>query len=364
MKRRVTLEQIAEKAGCSVTVVSKTLNNSKSSAVVSEGMRRRVAQIAREMGYVPNYYAQALKKGKLRTIGLVCRLGGDGHFETEYWTRLIQGVERAARSTQNDLLLVGAYGTSSEFECGIDYLRQRRVDALIVPMPMYRREIMCLEDPSEFPVVLVAADRTPGFPAIGVDITQAITQTVLHLRSLGHCSLLYVDTMRHGEPCDRSRLHALSRVAADNELRFETLSLSEDETSGCRSTDEFVAAFERQFAAYLAFGHIPTAIVAYNERIAMAIYNVLSRAGLRIPEDVSVVGFEAVFAHLMCPPMTAIRAGLSEMGERAMEVALELIDRTSPPDAQDVYVQISTDLCIRKSTARPRKPISDPAAGT
>ena len=141
----MTLKDIAQRAGCSITLVSKTLNNAKGSAGASAKVQGRIVRIARRLGYSVNYHARALQTGRTHTLGFVSRLERGRHHGNYYWGQLIQGVECGTRAANHDLLLIGPAGGRSEIERGIECLRERRIDALIVPTAMYGHTLSQLE---------------------------------------------------------------------------------------------------------------------------------------------------------------------------------------------------------------------------
>ena len=164
----VTLKEIARQAGCSITVVSKVLNGARGSAGAGVETRTRILLLAHELGYSPNFHARALQEGRSRTIGLVCRLHDRSHFENDFWGQLIQGVERGVRAGRHDLLVIGPTEESNELLRGVEHLRQRRIDALVVPADIYRHELSAV-DP-HLPIV-IAGDATGFlFPNVQVDL--------------------------------------------------------------------------------------------------------------------------------------------------------------------------------------------------
>lgn len=280
----VTLKQIADRAHCSVTVVSKILNGARGNAGASDETRTRVLTLARQLGYSPNFHAQALHQGKSRTIGLVCRLHPRPHFDNEFWGQLIRGVEQGAGAAGHDLLIIGPTEGEHELRRGVEHLHQRRIDVLIVPAEIYQHELDQL-DSADLPVVMVGVPRCSGFPSVTMDTRRGTQEAMEHLAAFGHREVLWVPHLREGRITDDQRDVEVREEAAAAGLTLRVLPLELPPEWGQDTVEQSIADAQRAFTGVFDPTGC-TAVVAYNERIALGIRGALDERGLRVPGDV------------------------------------------------------------------------------
>lgn len=346
----VTLKSIAARAGCSITLVSKTLNNAKGSAGAGPEAQQRILRIARQLGYRANYHARALQTGRTHTLGFVSRLESGRHHGNHYWGQLIQGVECGTRAANHDLLIIGPAGGRSEIERGIECLREKRIDALIVPTAMYGDTLSQLEA-VEAPIVFVADPLPDSHPGVGVELRPGIRQAFEHLTALGHRRAIWSPVRARGAITDDARHSLVKAAARDAGVTLRTVPVDLDGVADPASVESFVEACRQQFAEYLRW-HTPcSAALAYSERVAMGLYAALADVGLRVPGDVSVVSFDDIYAHATMPPMTVVSIRLDAVGEKAAELALEMALGSKPLKAYRGHVErVSAELVVRRST--------------
>ncbi len=347
----VTLEQIAQRAGCSVAVVSKTLNGSKSSAGVSEAMRLTVERISQELGYSPNCHARALQRGSSRTLGIVYRILEENRFDADFWGLFLQGVERKVCALKYNLLLCGPTTGNNELEQGIQSLRERRIDALIVLAPIYTAQLAQLRA-VDAPIVLAASEPVEGHATVGTDFTPGIRQAFAHLIALGHAELLWVVRTLGEVIDDEARHQTVQQLAEEAGIRLQTFIVNGDALERTQTVSDYIAECKQQFAGYLRANRPCSAILAFNERMGFGIGAALTENGLRVPHDVSLISFGDLYGHVAIPPMTVISNRLLALGERAAELALEIFQNAeSVASYRDHFEQLNAELIVRSSTA-------------
>lgn len=361
-KGRVTLKQIAERAGCSVTAVSKTLNGARGTAAVGEATRARVMAVAEELGYTPNYLARALQRGRTQTIGLVSSFSPSSAHHNAFWGLLFQGVQTRLRDANHDVVMIGRDDHRDEVQRAVSHLRERRVDALIVPSNVYP-DAGDLIDAADGPIVQ-AYNTTPGrHPSVGADRESGIAAMLEHLVALGHRRLLWVPLLGGGQITHPQRDEAVKRLAAARgDLELVECDLSVDALFDWSESELIVDVCRRQFAELLPRVPHCTAILAYSERVGMAICAALSDAGYRVPTDVSVASFDNIYGHVSSPPMTVVDSGLVDVGARAAELALAMIDEPDSIASYEGHVDLlPSRLVVRNSTAAPGRGVNPPA---
>jgi LacI family transcriptional regulator len=352
-QRRVTLKQIADRAGCSVTAVSKALNGARGSASVGPETQSRVLRIAAELGYTPNYLARALQRGRTDTLGLVCQFGEAGLHHNDFWAPLIQGIQGRARQAQQDVLIIGADRGHDEVQRGLEQLRQRRFDALIVPALMYGFHLPDLEA-ADGPIVYAATTRSGAHPAVGTDEAPGIVAACRHLADLGHRRLLWLPTTVGGALLDPARDAAVRAAAASQGLALSVRAVDEDQIADRHGTAGYIAGCRAQLADLAADAGDVTAVMAYSERVALALCAEVNAAGRRVPDDLSVIGFDDLHAHIAQPPLTVVSQRLRAVGERAAELALELAHGSRPAADYAGRVELlPSKLVVRVSTGPP-----------
>jgi DNA-binding LacI/PurR family transcriptional regulator len=345
-----TLKDIAERAGCSITVVSKTLNNAKGSAGASQKVQERILRIAGQLGYRANYHARALQTGKTGTLGLVSSLQPGRHHHNYYWNQLIQGIDYRTRAAGHDLLIIGPTGAMNEVQRGIECLHQKRIDALIVPTAMYAYELPRLEA-VDGPLVFVADPLPRTHAGVTMDLRPGVQQACKHLADLGHRKVLWCPLHSRGTITDDERHTEMKNAAKDASLSLRLFPLDFDAIADKASIEPFVEDCRKQFAQYFR-SHSPCpAVVCYSERVAMGLYAALAGMGLRVPQDVSVVSFDDIYAHATMPSMTVVSMSLDKIGEKAAELAMEMVSSGRPLKSYAGRIErVPTSLVIRQST--------------
>jgi LacI family transcriptional regulator len=335
-RRRATSKDVAARAGVSRTTVSFVLNDVRH-ANISDETRQRVLQAAETLGYVPHAAARALAGGKTGTIGLLLRPLRMASVDA-FLHQLIHGL-MAVCLERGYRLLVETAAPSSPPESYLHMVRDNQIDALVV-LGIYE------EDPaltsiiaSGFPVVLVGHFDDPIARIVFTDNRVGIASAVDHLLTLGHRRFGFIHFVPLPTIPDEPRLDGYVRALAAAGIPLEP---------GLVLGGGFSAA-----SGYAAMRHIlssgnpPTALVAGNDTIAIGAMTAIREAGLRIPNDVAVTGYDDIpMARFAVPPLTTVGLPTHDMGRAAGELAIAAIEGDP---AHDRIRTFNSRLIVRHS---------------
>lgn len=329
----VTLTDIAREAGTSASTASRALSGR---GYVSEEARARLREAAERLGYVPNASARTLKQRTSRVVGVaVSDLGN------QFYANLAAGVEQTLREADYQMVLVSDNSDEAqELACARTFLAMRAAGVIITPADRGAAALL-----SRHGLAVVEVDRRlADVPCDGVviDNERAAQEATEHLLALGHrrIALLVADT---DWTSDAGRLHGyvaaheLAGVPVDERLILPL---------GFHAPDA-----EVRIAALIG-AHEPTAVFAANNLLAEHAWQVLRRLGKRLPDDVSLVGFDDVpWMAMVEPGITVVAQPSFELGRRAAQL---LLRRTADPLVAPAVEVLQPSLVVRGSTAAPR----------
>ena len=306
MARPPTIRDVALRAGVSHQTVSRVINDNH---LVSPATRQRVEQAIQELNYVPSPIARGLNSNRTHSIGLVSSDVSD-HF----FAQVAAGAEIEARRRGYYLVIATVEEHAEADERG--YLRlmiERRVEGLIVARP---RVPISVDQVFRVPVVAIASSETPGLTVVDVDNLSGGRDAVGFLLHSGHRRIATI-TGPMDWPSSHARLEGYREALREAGVAYDA-SLVE-QASGWGLADGQSAM------ARLLDRQVPlTALFAYSDLIAIGAVTELRARGLRVPEDVSVVGYDDIpVAAYVDPPLTTVRQPMREVGERAASLVLD-----------------------------------------
>jgi LacI family transcriptional regulator len=351
---RVTLKEIARRAGCSTGVVGKVLNRNKGNILVGDALRKKVLRIAEELGYAPNHHARMLAKQRAQAVGLIYGMTHRQGLFSSFWAQVLSGIDAVLSARDYDIVLVSAHRAGEELRCGMVYLAQRRIDALI----LVGDEGIALHSLGELAgpesrLVIAPATREWTVPHVQVDHAPGLQAAVRYLAELGHREVLWVGVEDSGVRRAVEREQTVHTAAGEVGMHAASLWLSR-ELARSPVSRYLAGDSHEQLLPHFRESDPPTAIIAYNESVALALYQVLARQGYRVPEDVSVIGYDDIFATSVAPPMTVVSHKLCAVGEAAARAALARIEEPAGSRELALRHTVSSELVIRQSTAAPR----------
>jgi LacI family transcriptional regulator len=328
----VTLGRVASACGVSPSTVSRVLNGT---AVVSAEKQARVREAVAALGFVPNTLARALADGRSFSVGLVAQ-----YLESPFYALMLRGIEETLSAAGYGLVVASGHWNAEEEARCIHAMRTRRVDGVIVLTGMLEDEFL-VELARELPVVVTGRRlEAPGLHALHSNDVDGARAATRHLLERGHARIAFIGgDPRHPDAQERERGYraalAEAGVAVDPALMRAGDYL---ETGGAMATE-----------ALLDDGVAFSAIFAANDQMAAGAAQVLHRRGLRVPEDVSIVGFDDLLATAHAsPPRTTVSLSVAELGRRAALALLDLLQHRAPRvNAPE------PELVVRESTRPP-----------
>lgn len=336
-RRRSSSRDVATLAGVSRTTVSFVLND-RADANISAATRQRVLAAAAQLGYQPHAAARGLAGGLSHTIGLVLRQSPEQVAEDALLAETLRGVSAAARA-QGYRVLVEPFG-ADDGSYG-DLIRSHRADGLVVSGP--RVDDAELQDLASAGVPIVVQGTLPGVnvPSVDVDNLDAARMAVRHLLALGHRRIACVTNASLSYTAARDRLLGYRAALAEAGI---------PETERLVAEADFNAASGRRAMARLLENDGITAVFVASDVVAFGAIAAIRDAGLRVPDDISVVGFDDIpLAAYFDPPLTSIRLPAHDLGRAVGTALLDHITGRSV----ETRTMLPTELVIRSSTAPP-----------
>jgi LacI family transcriptional regulator len=334
-RRRPTSREVARRAGVSRSTVSVVLNDVTRIAIAPE-TRQRVLDAARELGYVPSAAARQLASGRARTIGLVITYAE--HLRTDAFVpRALYSLNEEAHR-RGFRVLVEALEDVTAGDAYQQLVRGKQIDGLIVLNPRDDDARLPKLIADGFPVVVIG--HAPDAPQVDVDNVGAARRATEHLLAAGRrrvAHLPYAPLAHHSSAMRRDGWRAALRAAG--------LDAGDAWVEGA----DFSAESGHRAMATLLRRVRPDAVFAGNDTVAFGAMTALREAGLRIPDDVAVVGFDDIpLAAHGCPPLTTVRLPAVEMGHCAAErLILRIEGREADAAAGDL---LPTELIVRASS--------------
>ncbi len=331
MKSRVSIKDIAEMAGVSHSTVSRALQGT---GRMSDETRARILALADELGYTPDALAQSLVRGRTKTVGVVVTTIAD-----PFVAGIVDGIEQVAGEAGYTVLLGASHMDPHREMAVVENLRQRRVDAVIVTASRVGSLYSDYLQRFGAPIVLVN-NMVQGeyLYAITCDQMEGARQATDHLIRLGHQRIAYVGSSIR-QHSSRARQEGYEKALRNAGLRLDPALIFMPE-----ATDD-VAAGRAALAAL--WPQHPTAIFAYNDLTAIGVMMAAREMGVRIPQDLSLVGFDDIEAtEFITPPLTTVRQPREAMGRAAMQMALALLNE----EGIQTHRQLACKLVVREST--------------
>jgi DNA-binding LacI/PurR family transcriptional regulator len=336
-ERQLNIGEIARRANVSTATVSRTLNQS---GAVKPETARKVWRAAAALNYYPNSHARALVSGRSRLLGLIV-----SDITNPFFPELVHSFEDLATKHAYDLILTSTgYQTARMIGC-VRRMLERKVDGVAIMTSEMHLGLIKELARRGVPLVFMDVGRVgPRMSHVLVDYAHGVRQAVDHVAHLGHKRIAFITgpldlhsaRTRRQAFLDGLRAHG---IKADPKLIREGTHTAE---GGQQAMEALVRAAKP-----------PTAVVCSNDWTAIGALHAIDAAGLRVPADISVVGFDDIpLASYTSPPLTSVRMSAGDVGATAFEALFRLIggDRLEG----DVY-QVPTKLVVRASTAKPKR---------
>lgn len=330
---KITISEIAKIAGVSKTTVSRVLNNKPD---VDPATREKILALISETGFQPNAFAKAISQQNSRYIGLLIPHKAEYVFSNPFYTEVMRGVSTEVDSRGYYLLLCYAHEVNY-----LDIYRQKRVDGFILLSPgSYHRNIIDSLNEENVPFVSTAKiSDQESMTFVDIDNFRAGMLVMEHLISLGHQRIAYIGKPTLTSSIERMESHRA--VLEKYHLPYDPAMVLVTEKSSIESGHDTTLEL-------LRLPKPPTAIFLANDVMAFGAIQAIHESGLRVPEDISVVGFDDVpQASYVNPPLTTVRQPAFEKGVCAAHL---LIDWLEGEDVQKAQI-LEVELVVRESTA-------------
>ncbi len=323
---RPTIFDVARGAGVAISTVSRAFSNPQR---VAEETRERILRVAEELGYVPNPHARALTSRRTETIAMVVSDITNPHF-----FEIIRGAEMRAKASRFTLVLVNAE-ESARIEMEQIARLARSVDGFLLAASRLPDEDL-LQLAGTHSVVMVNR-QVQGIPSVILDQKEGCRQLVVHLASLGHSSVVYLSGPRNSWIA-ASRWQAIRDSAAACGM------------SALRMGPYTPTVSHGGAAADAALTTGATALIAHNDLLAIGVLRRLAARSVRVPEDVSVAGFDNIFAADLCSPSLTTLSGVhADLGRSAVELLLDGV-APGPRTGEAPRLVLPSQLVLRSST--------------
>lgn len=333
-KRHVSLKDLALEIGVSISTVSRALNNHPD---ISPEVTMKIQKLAAEMNYTPNPLAMGLLKQATRMIGVIVP-----DLVTHFYSSIISGIEHVAEEKGYYVLIASSNETLQKEIKAVDNLIKTRVEGLIVCLSQETRSYEHFDRLIKNNIPLVFFDRVCRIgeaPSVVVDNVDAAQKITKHFYKNGFRRIAYIAGPDHlNISQERTSGYISGLKSCGLEFRSELL-------EKCNlSTKDAIKATGR----LLDLPEPPDAIFGINDTVAFAAMKEIKKRGLRIPEDVALVGFTDEFhSTVVEPALTSITHPTFEIGQ---EAARQFFSRIENPDASPVQVVLNTKLVVRKSS--------------
>ena len=331
-----TIRDVARACGVSATTVSYVINGK---SVLKDDTRERIFRTMKEMNYHPSAVARGLNSKKVNTIGVLLSVIGPAEFVTNpYSSGLLQGIYLQAQREGCHVTLFTLEWENAEISG--PQLRDGRTDGIVVVAPPLYSDVLPGLAALKVPVIGISAPVDAGVAVVDVDNEAGLRLTTQHLLELGHKRIAYLTGN------DDLASYIPRRAGFCNTMQAAGLDVAEDMI--LLSSFDGKLAFE-QTSALLRQPNRPTAIIAGNDSIALAVIDAARCSGLHVPRDLSVVGFDDTpAASLITPNLTTIHQPLVDIGEKATAL---LVERTSKPFelTEEVHL-LAPQLVVRGSS--------------
>jgi LacI family transcriptional regulator len=343
----VTIRDVAKASGFSSTTVSIVLNNAPLARYIPLVTKKRIETAAKKLGYRPNLFARSLRSKRSHTVGVMVFDMTD-----PYCTLVLRGIENSLYQLNLLPILTDVHNERSRFERYLEMLLDRRIEGLIVLANWLFLDINLIADleKNSIPAIMIGRElRTDTVSSVIVDNELGGHAALEHLYSLGHRKVAFIrgpKALFDSSP----RWKGVRSFAQSKDLELDSrlivdLPESRDSISGFEAGYKLTEELIKHRRAF-------TALMAFDDMTAFGAIRALSKAGIRVPEQCSVIGFDDVApAALYTPSLTTMRQPMEAMGSLAVSIVVDAINSVlEKREATAVHRKIVPELVAREST--------------
>jgi LacI family transcriptional regulator len=343
---RVTIRDIAEQAGFSISTVSMVLNDAPLARYIRATTKKRIVEVARKLGYTPNQLARSLRSQRNYTVGVMVF-----DITDPFCTLILRGIESTLYQASYLSILTDAHNERSRFERYLEMLLERRVEGLIVIANWLFVDINILADLEKRSIPTVVIGRqfgTDSLSSVMVDNETGAWMGLEHLYKLGHREIAFIRGPKVLADSNQ-RWHGIRAFARSVKLHLDPKLVVD-----LPDTFDPNLAFDTGFHLtedLLRRRHPFTAVMAFDDITALGSMRALVKAGIRVPEQCSVIGFDDVApAALSAPPLTTVRQPMETMGSAAVTIVADAINaKLEKREFTAVHRRLPPELVVRES---------------
>jgi LacI family transcriptional regulator, galactose operon repressor len=343
----VTIRDVAKESGFSSTTVSIVLNNAPLSRYIPAVTKKRIERAAQKLGYRPNQFARSLRSKRSHTVGVMVFDMTD-----PFCTLILRGIENTLYQSNYLPMLTDVHNEGSRFERYLEMLLDRRIEGLIVIANWLFLDINLLADleKSSIPIAMIGCElKNDTMSSVIVDNEVGGQLALEHLYSLGHRKIAFIRGPK-GLTDSSPRWRGIRNLAKQSGMELDArliLDLPESRDplssfeSGCKLTEELI----RQKRSF-------TALLAFDDMSAFGAIRALTKAGIAVPEQCSVIGFDDVATSaIYTPSLTTVRQPMESMGASAVGIVVDGINAVlEKRDILATHKKVAPELVVREST--------------
>jgi DNA-binding LacI/PurR family transcriptional regulator len=343
----VTIRDVAKRSGFSSTTVSIVLNNAPLSRYIPAKTKQKIERAAQRLGYRPNQFARSLRSRRSHTVGVMVFDMTD-----PYCTLVLRGIENTLYQASYLPILTDVHNERSRFERYLEMLLDRRIEGLIVLANWLFLDINLLGDleKSRIPTAMIGYElQTDSMSSVTVDNEVGGYLALEHLHALGHRKIAFIrgpKALTDSSPRWRGirNFARFAKLEIDPRL-IADLPESRDPTSSFEAGQKLSEDFIRQKRPF-------TALLAFDDMSAFGAIRALTRAGIRVPDQCSVIGFDDVATSaLYTPSLTTVRQPMEAMGASAVEIVVDGINAVlEKREVGAAHRKVGPELVVREST--------------
>jgi LacI family transcriptional regulator len=343
----VTIRDVAERSGFSSATVSIVLNNAPLARYIPDTTKGRIQRAAAQLGYRPNLFARSLRGRRSHTVGVMVFDMTD-----PYCTLVLRGIDNTLYQSSFLPILTDVHNERSRFERYLEMLLDRRIEGLVVLANWLFVDINVLADleKNNIPTAIVGRElKTDNISSVIVDNNLGARAALEHLHSLGHRKIAFIRGPRQLSDTE-PRWRGVRTLAREHDLEIDSRLVLDLPESG-----DPLSSFEQGYklTEELLRRRRPfTALMAFDDMTAFGAIRALAKAGIRVPEQCSVIGFDDVApAAIYSPALTTVRQPMEVMGAAAATIVLDSInaDMEKKP-VRAIHRRIVPELIVRDST--------------
>jgi len=346
-KANVTIRDVAKASGFSASTVSIVLNNAPLARYIPLPTKSRIQKAAKDLGYHPNIFAKSLRSKRNHTVGVMLF-----DITDPYCAPILRGIENSLYQASYLSILTDSHNERSRFERYLEMLLERRVEALIVLANWLVLDINLLADleKPEIPTVIIGRDlQSNSTSSVIVDDEGGGYAAVAHLYALGHRKIAFVRGPK-ALSSGNNRWHGVQRFVRDAGLQLDDRLIMDlpDQLSPNMGVDDAYRMTQELLMRKRPF----TALMAYDDMTAFGAVRALAKAGLKVPESCSVIGFDDVTpSALFVPALTTVRQPMESMGAAAVNIVVDCINSAAENrKTSAVHRKLPSELVVREST--------------